>query len=88
MDWAARAANLKLNIVKTVIVPLGCAFSNNLAAEVKAYIAAKFPSWGGAKVEPCAIYLGFFLGPTGGSHSFAAPAQNGETESKTSASLM
>ena len=74
-DWAYRAANLQLNIVKTVIVPLGCAFSDALAAAVKAYIAAKFPSWAGVKVEPNAKYLGFFLGPTCGPLSFLAPAQ-------------
>ena len=65
----ARMSNLKLNIPKTVLIPLWCD-NGNLAATAATFqerVYATLPWWTGVAVKFSARYLGFLVGPT--SHS-------------------
>ena len=56
-----KMSNLKLNLSKTVVVPL---FPTPSLLEAKASLTSTVPSWSAAKFAYHAKYLGFLLGPT------------------------
>ena len=60
---------LRLNISKTILVPL----FHYTAEELRARIAAAAPELGGIEIEDAAEYLGVFVGPGKGTSSWDAP---------------
>jgi hypothetical protein len=74
-EVARKSANLSLNLSKTVLIPLGCAFSDRLVACIREWLHINVPSWAGVKIAPHGKYLGFYLGPSGGPETWVAPVQ-------------
>jgi len=64
-----RVSGLRLNIAKTVIVPL---FPHD-GSEVRALLSSEAPDWGGVTIAEAAKYLGFYVGPGRLQHSWTAP---------------
>ena len=60
----ASISGLRLNVRKTISVPLGDAS----LSDFKAALEARAPGWGAAPVRLWADYLGFVLGPEAGDH--------------------
>ena len=73
--WAGSAANLHINVKKTVIVPLCCKFSEELADAIREWLRLHVPGCGELQILPNSKYLGFFLGPNSGRSSWDAPWQ-------------
>lgn len=62
---------------KCCVVPLGDLMCEELLSKVKHEIARLVPKWMEFKVKDCAEYLGFIVGPRGGSESsWAKPLRN------------
>ena len=65
----ANATNLRVNVKKTIIVPLwACA-----VARVRAMIGRRFPHLSHLEVAETAKYLGFWVGPGAGDTTWIAP---------------
>eukprot|EP00973_Karenia_brevis_P064257 8928827-Karenia_brevis.AAC.1 len=67
-DLIARAANLHLNIPKTVFVPLHAQNSLAVRNAIKEWLETHIPGWCGVRIQGFGEYLGAMLGPESGGH--------------------
>jgi len=63
-------SNLKLNMAKTLVIPLWAADIHSLR---NGHFAREFPSWNGACLDTHGTYLGFVLGPGRAETAWAKP---------------
>ena len=65
-------SSLKLNINKTIFIPLWPGFSSQ---GLRRLITEVCPAWRDIGIDTCAKYLGFFIGPGAGERSWDKPLQ-------------
>ena len=86
-SWAGSAANRWSSDTKMVLVPLGEPFSPELVLRVEDWLTKNVPCFANAKIAPSGKYLGFFLGPTGGTETWKAPTLKYSLRLEETASL-
>lgn len=67
------AAGLRLKPHKCALVPLWAPFSPAMELEKRRWLVEVLPGWGRFNVVSPAKYLGFLMGPEGGTRSWASP---------------
>jgi len=60
---ASKAANLRLNVSKTVFIPLGSPLTESLCARLREHIKQVAPNWENVTIAASGKYLGFQVGP-------------------------
>ena len=71
--WAAECASLCLNLLKTILVPLGAPCTPTVIDAIRNWLQLNLPQWTQVKIQDQAKYLGFILGPKAGESSWHAP---------------
>ena len=66
------ASNLKLKPKKSILIPTVFKLSNWNLDMVRAWLRRAVPHWENLIIRDSAKYLGFFMGPTSGTHQWAA----------------
>ena len=61
-----KISGLALKPKKCAIIPLGRAFTENLAKEITEYLKTHAPGWAAFAIRTASEYLGFIIGPGGG----------------------
>lgn len=65
-----RCTNMSLNLSKCVVIPIACAWDEEVQRRIKGWLSVHLPEWSGVKVSGHSRLLGMQVGPDAGAKSW------------------